>query len=91
MSNTRYSADFQHPDTGVPICFAWDEAAEILWLEPCEAVCEQWGVPENEYEETAVLCKLWGEHACGSAAEANRLIQSRYPGVLDEGVCFAED
>ena len=37
-----YSPDFQHPDTGVPICFVLDLDAEILWLEPCEVVCEQW-------------------------------------------------
>lgn len=91
MANVLYSPDFQHPDTGVPICFVWDEAAELLWMEPCETSCEQWDVSEYEYEETSALCKQWGEHACGSPAEANRLIQSRYPGIIDEGVYFSED
>lgn len=85
------SPDFQHPDTGVPICFVWDAASELLWLEPCDDVCEQWSVSPGEYEETVGLCKLWGEHSCSSAAEANRIIQSRYPDLLEDGVYFPED
>ena len=41
MSHKLYSSDFQHPDTGVLIHFVLDEDAELLWLEPCEATCEQ--------------------------------------------------
>ena len=88
--DTLYSPDFQHPDTGVPICFVLDLEAEILWLEPCEVVCEQWDISEADYEETERLCKLWGEHSCYSIAEANPLIRSRYNEAFEDGVCFSE-
>lgn len=86
-----YSPDFQHPDTGVPICFVWDTEAELLWLEPCGAPIEQRNIPKHKYDETYALCKLLGEHTCGSAAEANRLIRSLYPWAFENGVCFSED
>lgn len=35
MSTELYSPDFQHPDTGVPVCFVLDEASELIWMEPC--------------------------------------------------------
>lgn len=99
MKNVRYremndilkSSDFQHPDTGVPICFVWDGVAELLWQEPCEEVCEQWDVPLSEYNETVDLCKQWGERACASPAEANRIIQSCYPELMEDGIYFPED
>ena len=91
MLDKLYSPDYQHPDTGVPICFVWDMASELLWLEPCETACDQWDVPESEYQETETLCKLWGEHVCGSAAEANRLIHFQFPDAFEEGICFLED
>ena len=90
MSDTIYSPDFQHPDTGVPIWFVWSVTEELLWLEPCESLCQQWEVSENEYQETVTLCKLWGEHTCRSAIEANRIIQERYPDILEDGVYFPE-
>ena len=72
MSHKLYSSDFQHPDTGVLIHFVLDEDAELLWLEPCEATCEQRERVESEYQETSVWCKLLGEHTCSSVAEANQ-------------------
>ena len=80
MNDILKSSDFQHPDTGVPICFVWDGVAELLWQEPCEEVCEQWD-----------LCKRWGERACASPAEANRIIQSCYPELMEDGIYFPED
>lgn len=65
--------------------------AELLWQEPCEEVCEQWDVPLSEYNETVVLCKQWGERACASLAEANRIIQSCYPELMEDGIYFPED
>ena len=91
MSHKLYSSDFQHPDTGVLIHFVLDEDAELLWLEPCEATCEQRERVESEYQETSVWCKLLGEHTCSSVAEANRLIQSRYSKYLAENGCFPTD
>lgn len=99
MKNVRYqemndilkSSDFQHPDTGVPICFVWDGVAELLWQEPCEEVCEQWDVPSSEYNETVDLCKQWGERACAFPAEANRIIQSGNPELMEDGIYFPED
>ena len=52
MSHKLYSSGFQHPDTGVLIHFVLDEDAELLWLEPCEATCEQRERVESEYQET---------------------------------------
>ena len=91
MSHKLYSSDFQHPDTGVLIHFVLDEDAELLWLEPCEATCEQRERVESEYQETSVWCKLLGEHTCSSVAEANQLIQSRYSKYLAENGCFPTD
>lgn len=91
MSMERYTPDFQHPDTGVPVCFVLDEASELIWMEPCDAVCEQWDISEEAYAETETLCKQWGEHPCASAAEANRMITEKYPEIADDGVYFSED
>ena len=91
MSSLHYSPDFQHPDTRVPVCFVWDADEELLWLEPCESLCDEWNLTELEYEETEMLCKQWGEHTCASAAEANRMIAGRYPKLTGENVYFSED
>lgn len=88
-----YSADFQHPETAVPCVFAFDIVEELISLEPCDTLCDQWGINKNgsEYQETEALCAGWGKHRCSSAKEANRIIKKSFPDAWDDGVYFTEE
>lgn len=93
MNSQLYSMDFQHPETAVPCVFMFDEAEELISLEPCEPLCDQWGIDRNEepYRETLALCDEWGKHRCSSVKEANRMIRKSFPDAWDDGVYFQED
>lgn len=88
-----YSPDFQHPDTGIPVCFAFDEEQEMLFLEPCEHICDEWGISttSDSYSETLAACRNWSGKSCSSTAEANRVIRAEFPDAWDDEVFFDED
>lgn len=88
-----YSSDFQHPDTGIPVCFMFDEEQETLSLEPCEHTCDEWGVStmSESYSATATACRRWGSRSCSSAAEANRIIRDEFPDAWTDEVFFDEE
>lgn len=88
-----YSPDFQHPDTGIPVCFAYDEEQEMLSLEPCESICDEWGVSttSESYRATEDACRRWNSRSCSSAMEANRIIRDEFPDAWADEVYFDEE
>ena len=85
--------DCQHPDTGIPCNFTYDDRSEILYLEPCELVLDSWGISHDDvlYKETERLCRRYGKRTCSSLAEANRIIKATMPRAYEDGAVFDED
>lgn len=91
----RYSTpDFQHPETGVPVAFIFDEDQKILTIELCEPLLDQWNMREEQSDlimETELCCKRFGERFCEGIDEANAIIERRYADAWLDGVCFFSD
>ena len=63
-----YTHTFDYHGTDVPCAFVFDDAEELLWLEPNEELYSERGKSpdDNDFERAGLLCTAWGRHACSS-------------------------
>lgn len=60
-----HSADFQCPDTGIPVWLAWNEDTGVITAEICELVIDllEYEMDDETRKDTEDWCKHFREYA----------------------------